>query len=278
MSATEFTDDALTRYLEQVARHPLLTRCEEIRLARLSASGDPEAKRRLVESNLRLVVAIARRYRGLGLDLLDLIQEGNLGLIAAVERYDWRRGAKLATYASWWIRRDIARALYAKSRLIRIPLAVAELGPRVYRADVELAQRLGRRASCAEVAREAGVDEDAVVVLRRADVAPVSLSEPSLNGDIQLEDVLGDDTQADPADVVADADGDASVHAALSALDERERRVIELRYGLDDRPPRTFSQLAGELGVSRTRAQLIERRVLHELAARPELRALRTAA
>jgi RNA polymerase primary sigma factor len=275
---TAIADDALARYLEQVSRHPLLTRREEIRLARLSASGDREAKRRLVESNLRLVVAIARRYRGLGLDLLDLIQEGNLGLIAAVERYDWRRGAKLATYASWWIRRDIARALYAKSRLIRVPLAVAELGPRVHRADVELAQRLGRRATTAEVARAAGVDEDTVAMLRRAGIAPVSLSEPVLDGDLRLEDVLSDDAQADPADVLADADAQASVQAALSALGERERRVIELRYGLDDRPPRTFSKLAGELGISRTRAQLLERRALHELAARPELGAMRAAA
>jgi RNA polymerase primary sigma factor len=268
MPATEPADDTLAHYLDDVRRHPLLSRGEELRLARLSATGDPAAKRRLVESNLRLVVAIARRYRGRGLDLLDLIQEGNVGLIAAVGRYDWRRGVRLATYASWWIRQRICRALSTASRLIRLPLRMAESAARVKRAELELARRLGRPATCAEVALAAGVDEQVVGQLRTATPAPVCLTE-------SLAEVVGDDGAADPALHCAGA-GEAT--SALSSLDLRRRRILELRYGLDGEPPRTLSDVAAELGVSRERVRRLETRALLELAARPELRSLRPAA
>ena len=145
-TVTDMPDDALARYLDDIRRHALLSAGEELRLGRLSAAGDEAARRRLGECNLRLVVTIARRYRGLGLDLLDLIQEGNLGLIAAAERYDWTRDARFATYASWWIRRAICRALSARSRLVRLPLRMAESATRVKRTEHALVQRLGRRA------------------------------------------------------------------------------------------------------------------------------------
>jgi RNA polymerase primary sigma factor len=214
--------DALSRYLDEVRRHPLLSASEELRLARL---GGEVARRRLVESNLRLVVTIARRYRGMGLDLLDLIQEGNLGLIAAAERYDWRRGTRFATYASWWIRRAICRALSARSRLIRLPLRATECSA------------------------------------RRHALAPVSVTE--------LEDA--EQLAADEPGEVADVSG------VLAAIGARPRRILELRYGLDGREPRTLDEVAGELGISRQRVRKLETRTLLELAARPELRALQAA-
>jgi RNA polymerase sigma factor (sigma-70 family) len=219
----------LTRYLHEIGRHPLLSRSDEVRLARLAACGDEAAKRRLVEANLRLVVAIARRYRGMGLDLPDLIQEGNLGLMAAVDRYDWRRDVKFATFASWWIRRDICRALCTKSRLIRLPLHVAQS------AD-----------------------------LRRAEPPPVSLSEPVADAELRLEERLSDDGEGDPARPLGDR---PDVMAVLPRVGGRARRILELRYGLDGRAPRTLSQVAGELGVSRERVRQLETKTLLELGA-----------
>jgi RNA polymerase primary sigma factor len=216
-----------TRYLHEIGRYPLLSRSEEVRLARLAASGDEAAKRRLVEANLRLVVAIARRYRGMGLDLLDLIQEGNVGLMAAVDRYDWRRGVKFATFASWWIRRDICRALSSKSRLIRLPLHVAQSAE-----------------------------------LRRAEPAPVSLSEPVADGEVGFGELLSDGGEGDPARAVGDGPDAMSV---VSRLGVRARRILELRYGLNGRRPQTLSQVAGELGVSRERVRQLERKTLLEL-------------
>ena len=252
------TDAALDRYLDDVRRHPLLSRSEERRLGRLGAAGDAAARRRLVECNLRLVVAIARRYRGMGLDLLDLVQEGNLGLIAAAERYDWTREASFATYASWWIRRDICRALSARSRLVRLPRRTAESAARVKRAERELTGRLGRRPSDAELARAAGVGERTVAELRRAELVPASLSEPG------GEEQLSEDAPAD--------DG-VDVSAALAALGTRPRRILELRYGLGGRRPRTLDEVACELGISRQRVRTLETRTLLTLAGRPELRA-----
>ena len=253
MPATERADDTLARYLDDVRRRPLLSRGEERRLGRLSAAGDETARRRLVESNLRLVVAIARRYRGMGLDLLDLIQEGNLGLIAAAERYDWTREAGFATYASLWIRRDICRALSARSRLVRLPVRTAESATRVKRAERELVQRLGRRPTGAELACAAGVDEQTVADLRRAELPAVSLSEPG--GD----DALGAAAQPDEAPDLTDA---------LAAIGARARRILELRYGLGGRPPRTLDEVAGELGISRQRVRTLEARTLLELRSR----------
>jgi RNA polymerase primary sigma factor len=250
------SDDVLARYLHEVGRRPLLTRGDEVRLARLSASGDAAARRRLVECNLRLVVVIARRYRGLGLDLPDLIQEGNIGLMAAAERYDWRRDARFATYASWSIRREICRALSTRARLIRLPVRMAELTTKVKRAERALTPRLGRRASDEEVAHEAGVGEATVAALRRAEAATISLSEPTC-----LQDRLSDGGAGDPAQLVHDA----TCSAVLRGLRARERRVLELRYGLGGGPSRSLSEAAEELGLSRERVRRLELRALQAL-------------
>jgi RNA polymerase sigma factor (sigma-70 family) len=233
--------DALTQYLDEIGRHPLLTAQEERRLAR---AGDTH---RLVECNLRLVVAIARRYRGLGFDLLDLIQEGNVGLIAAAERYDGRRESRFATYAQWWIRREIFRALASRSRMIRLPLRVAEAAARVNRAERELDHRLGRRPSDDEVACAARVDADAIAVLRASRAI-----EP-------LADTLSDDGRGDPARLVEGG-------TVVVRLPERSRRIVELRYGLDGRPARTLDEVARELELSRERVRKLERQALVRLA------------
>lgn len=226
MPATTSADD-LHRYLDDIRPHPLLSRSEELRLARLGASGNATAKHRLVEANLRLVVTIAKRYRGMGLDLADLIQEGNVGLIAAVDRYDWRRNARLATFAGWWIRHQICRALSTKSRLIRLPHHIAQSAE-----------------------------------LRRAEPPPVSLSEPAADGDVRLEELLSDDGDGDPARTV---DSGPNTAIALSRLDDRAHRILELRYGLNGRRPRTLSEVAKELGVSRERVRKLETKTLLEL-------------
>jgi RNA polymerase primary sigma factor len=273
------SDDSLALYFQEVGRYPLLSRAEEVRLARAAASGDEAAKRRLVESNLRLVVTIARKYRGLGLDLLDLIQEGNLGLMKAAEKYDWQRDVKFATYASWWIRQAIFRAISTKSRLVRIPTRLAEAAAKVRRTEQELAQRLGRKPSAAEVAGAAAVSERLVADLRRAEQAPVSLAE--LIGDAEemsLADVLGDETEESPADALAASEEESSLASAYSGLGERSRRILELRYGLDGSEPRTMEDVASELGVSRERVRQLESKSLRELAMRPELQNLRAAA
>jgi RNA polymerase primary sigma factor len=272
------TADALSHYLAAVRARPLLCRAEELRLARLSAAGDTAARQRLVQANLRLVISIARRYEGRGLELLDLIQEGNLGLMAAAERYDWRRDVKFATYATWGIRCEILLALSTRSRLIRLPASMSDCATRVRRAEAELEQRLGRRAELAEVAATAGVDEETVAQLRRAALAPVSISEPAGDDEPALEARLGDGGAGDPAPGVCERDGTDRVRAAVAALDGRERRIVELRYGLGGARTHTFAEVADEVGVSPQRVRKLEARTLRALAAEPQLRALRAAA
>ena len=270
-------DGALARYLDEIARHPLLSRADEVRLGRRAAAGDESARRRLVESNLRLVVSIARRYRGLGLDLLDLIQEGNLGLLAAVERYDWRRDVKFASYASWWIRRGITRALSTKSRLIRLPVRLAERATATNRAEERLSHELGRRPTPDEIAAEVGIDASEVEALR-ASRRVASLSTPLGDGeDATLGDVVGFDAELDPGAQLAASDAEARVVDALSGLSERSRRVLELRYGIDGEP-QTLDEVAIELGVSRQRVRTIEADAMRRLSADPGLTQMRAAA
>jgi RNA polymerase primary sigma factor len=280
MTTTALASDAsLAQYCDEASRYPLLPRAEEIRLARLAQAGDEAARRRLVECNLRLVVAIARRYRGQGLDLTDLVQEGNLGLLAAAERYERPRELPFASFAAWWIRRAICRALSTTSRSIRVPIRVAERISALRRVEEELMQRLGRPPSAAELAREAGVAEDAIEDLRRAERRPASLSEPIGPDEdgTSLGDLILDESAADPAADVADAQRRAGVQDAVRALGERPRRVLELRYGIDGEE-RTLERVAGELGLSRERVRTIEAAALRQLSARPELDDLRVAA
>jgi RNA polymerase primary sigma factor len=260
-------EETLARYVQDVARIPLLPRAEEARLARLAAAGDAAARRRLVEAHLRLVVALARRYRGQGLDLPDLIQEGNLGLMAAAERHDGRADLRFATVAAWWIRRAIRRGIATKGPIVRVPIRVAEGTLELGRAEERLTQELGRPPTRAEIARDAGVDEAVVDDLRRARERHVSLSAPA-GEDAELGELIGDDGAADPAVRLAEAaEGDA-LREALAGLDARRRRVLELRYGVNGAEPRTLDAVARELGISRERARAIEAGALRELSAR----------
>jgi len=275
--STQAADDSLSRYLDEIGRHPLLTRAEEVRLARRAAAGDAWARQRLAESNLRLVVAVARRYRGLGLDMLDLIQEGNLGLLDAVERYDWRREAKFSSYAVWWIRRAITRALSTKSRVIRLPIRLAAQATAINRTEERLTQTLGRPPSCSEVASAAGVDARWVEELRRTS-SVASLSAPVGQGDeTTLEDLIGAEGEVDLAGELGAEDEQGTLVRALSSLGERSRRVVELRFGIDgDR--QSLDDVARELGISRERVRRIEAAALKQLLAHPALAQLRAAA
>jgi RNA polymerase primary sigma factor len=270
-------EGALTRYLDEVGRHPLLSPAEELGLARRARSGDARAKRRLVECNLRLVVSLARRYRGLGLDLLDLIQEGNVGLLAAADSYDPSREVRFASYASSCVRREICRALSTRSRLVRLPARLADASTRVKGADRRLAQQLGRRPSAAEVAEAAGVTERMVEDLRRSEHAPVSLSEPIGDREVTLQDVLADDPSSDPARIVVSSE-DGAIEAALSRLAPRARQVIELRFGLGGREPATLAGVAATMGLSPARVRQLEVRSLLELSRSRDLRDLQEVA
>src|SRR5262245_53889790 len=256
-------DNSFSQYFKEVGGHPILNRPEELRLARLAASDDEDAKRRLVESNLRLVMVIARRYRNLGLDDLDLIQEGNLGLMTAVERYDYRREQRFSTFASWWIRRAILAALSTKSRLIRLPTRLATHAVKAGRAEQELTQRLGRAPTPAEIARAAGLEEAHVERLRSARRPVLSLTDPvGADEDVTYEVVTPGDELHVPAVGFEEAEDRESLAEALRALGDRSRRVLELRYGTDGTAPRTLREVAAELGVSRDRARQLEAKAL----------------
>jgi RNA polymerase primary sigma factor len=276
--AYEGTTDSLQLFLHEVGRYPLLTKSDEIRLAKRVERGDMQAKRQMVESNLRLVVSIAKNYRGQGLGFLDLIQEGILGLIRAVEKFDWRRDLKFSTYATWWIRQAVARALADKSRTIRLPVHVVERLQKINRAERVLMLRLGREPSNEEIAREAKLPLYQVLDVRKAARSPISLEEPvGDDGESSFSDFLADQEAIDPMDAVADQLRHEALQMGLSALPERYRRVLELRYGLDGQDPRTLDEIGREFGLTRERIRQIEVEALRELAAIHEIQGLRAA-
>jgi RNA polymerase primary sigma factor len=255
----EGTTDSLQLFLQEVGRYPLLTKLEEIQLAKRVEQGDLIAKRRMIESNLRLVVSIAKNYRGQGLGFLDLIQEGILGLIRAVEKFDWRRDLKFSTYATWWIRQAVARALADQSRTIRLPVL-----------------RLAREPSNEEIANEAKLPLYQVLDVRTAARSPISLEEPiGDEGESSFSDFLADDEAIDPAEAVAESLRHEALQLGLEALPERHRRVLELRYGLDGRDPRTLDEIGREFGLTRERIRQIEVEALRELSALREIQGLR---
>jgi RNA polymerase primary sigma factor len=262
------SEDSLKQYLQEIGRYPLLTRAEEVQLAKRVEAGDPAARQRLTESNLRLVVTIAKTYRTQSIDLLDLIQEGTVGLMRAVDRYDWRRGTKFSTYAAWWIRAGIMEALSANSSPIRVPDSVRERVADVRRAEMKLTARLSRRPSTAEVADELDLTPAQVVEALAATQAVGSLDEPvGSEGDLCQADVLADPNAEDPLQaLVAEATG-SELDARLKLLPERSRRVIELRFGVGDRVPQTAEAVAAELGVARERVRQIELHALRRLGA-----------
>jgi len=262
-------EDAVRLYLRSIGRVPLLTREDEVRLAKRIEQNDMSAKNALIEANLRLVVSIAKRYTGRGLTLLDLIQEGNLGLIRAVEKFDWRRGFKFSTYATWWIRQAITRALADQSRTIRIPVHMVERMNRVARAKRALMQQHNREPTSEEIAELVEMTPKKVDEILKLGQEPVSLEAPvgGEEGDASLGDFISDEVGDRPLEVVANRIRDKDLQEVLDSLPWRERRVIELRYGLGDKGPLTLEDIGHEVGVTRERVRQIEAKTLAMLKA-----------
>jgi len=258
-------EDPLKLYVRQIGGGALLTREEERELARRKDEGDEEAKRRLIESNLRLVMAITRNYTKASVPLLDLIQEGNLGLIRAVEKFDYRLGYKLSTYATWWIRQAITRALADQGRTIRLPVHVADQVRRLLRARRQLAQKLNREPSLAELARETQQSEERVRELLELVENPVSLETPVGDGESLYGDLIEDVNALAPHEQSAEQARGRELAGALEQLNPRMRRVLSLRFGLDGEPPHTLEEVGTELGITRERVRQLETRALREL-------------
>jgi RNA polymerase primary sigma factor len=273
------TTDSLQLFLNEAGRYPLLTAAEEVELAKKIERGDVAAKSRMINSNLRLVVSIAKKYQGHGLSLLDLIQEGVIGLIRAVEKFDWRRGYKFSTYATWWIRQAVQRGVANKSRTIRIPVHIADREQRMNRAERELSVKLGRPPTDEEIAEAARISLKHLREVREAARAVTSLDKP-----------LGDDNDASIGDLVGVAEGDTveeeveisltedTLKRALEDLPDRERTVLILRYGLGDEDPTSLEEIGRRLGITRERVRQIESVALERLAVSREVEALRPAA
>jgi RNA polymerase primary sigma factor len=261
------TQDPLKLYVRQIGDGPLLTAVEERELARRKDQGDEEAKRRLIESNLRLVMSIARHYVNSGVPLLDLIQEGNLGLIRAVEKFDHRKGFKLSTYATWWIRQAITRAIADQGRTIRLPVHVVDQVRRVTRTRRTLAQNLSRDPLPEEIAAQVGIEPERVVELLELTEDPVSLETPVGDGDSVYSDLLEDRHSDQPETIAAERLRDAEIQAALGKLNERMRRVLELRYGLAGDRPHSLEEVGAILGVTRERVRQLEASAFRELQA-----------
>jgi RNA polymerase primary sigma factor len=267
------TQDPLKLYVRQIGDGPLLTPAEERELARRKDEGDEAAKRKLIESNLRLVMSITRNYVNSGVPLLDLIQEGNLGLIRAVEKFDYRMGFKLSTYATWWIRQSVTRAIADQGRTIRLPVHVVDQVRRVMRARRVLTQKLNRDPLPDEIAKESGFDLKRVRELLDLVEDPVSLETPVGEGDSIYADMLEDINSEQPDVVLADLLRSVELQGALDKLSERMRHVLELRFGLLGKAPQTLEEVGTELGVTRERVRQLESRALRELQlAAPDLK------
>ena len=258
-------EDPLKLYVRQIGGGALLTREEERELARRKDEGDEDAKRRLIESNLRLVMAITRNYTKANVPLLDLIQEGNLGLIRAVEKFDYRLGYKLSTYATWWIRQALTRALADQGRTIRLPVHVADQVRRLLRARRQLAQKLNREPTLAELARESQQSEERVRELLGLVETPVSLETPVGDGESLYGDLIEDVHSLAPHEQTAEHARGRELAGALEQLNPRMRRVLSLRFGLDGGPPKTLEEVGSELGITRERVRQLETRALREL-------------
>jgi RNA polymerase primary sigma factor len=280
LTAPDPTVDSLQQFLDGIAKTRLLTAREEIVLAKRIERGDLAAKERMIEANLRLVVSIAKRYRNQGLPFLDLIQEGSIGLVRAVEKFDYRKGFKFSTYATWWIRQAISRALSDKGRTIRIPIHIDNILKKLDGAQRKLQASGDRDPTVEEIAAMAGVDPDEADLIMRAAQPLVSLDKPV--GDdadaAQFGDLIEDDSSASPYDLAAEAMMNERLADVLENLSYRERRIIELRYGLRDEQPKTLDQTARVFGLTRERTRQVEEAAMRKLGSLAEAQGLRDAA
>jgi RNA polymerase primary sigma factor len=275
---TPGTPESLDLFLRQARLHPLLTAAEEIELAKRIERGDLEAKERMINANLRLVVSQARRYQGHGLEMGDLVQEGMLGLIRAVEKFDWRRGFKFSTYGTLWIRQAIQRGLQNHGRTIRVPVHVAQRQVKVRKVESELNTKLGREPTDEEIAAVTEIPLDEVVELRELSRGLTSLDQPvSEDGEVALGDLLASE-RPEPTEEVETTDREKRINAVVEQLPEDERNVIQLRFGLTGDEPRTIRQTGSELGIGTERARKLEEQGLSRLAGSLELEGLREAA
>jgi RNA polymerase primary sigma factor len=272
------TTDALQLFLNEIGRHKLLTAEEEVELAKRIERGDKEAKDRMVNSNLRLVVSIAKKYQGHGLSLLDLIQEGIIGLIRAVEKFDWRRGYKFSTYATWWIRQAVQRGVANKARTIRIPVHIVEREQRIARADRELTAKLEREPTDEELAKATKLSVKQVREVRDAARAVASLDRPVGSDEGAALGELFAGHEAQPEEEVTLSLQETALRTAVAELPERERHVIGLRYGIDGDDPQSLEEIGRRLGLTRERVRQIESQALQRLAVNREIEALREAA
>jgi RNA polymerase primary sigma factor len=275
----EGTTDALQLFFKDMGKVRLLTAQEEVELAKRIWRGDLDAKQRMVESNLRLVVSIAKNYRNQGLPFLDLIQEGNIGLVRAAEKFDYRRGFKFSTYATLWIRQAIARALADKARTIRIPVHIVEKLNKIGRAERSLVTALGREPTAEEIAAVTGIDPDEVDSIKRSAQAPVSLEKP-VGGEEESEfgQFIADEQAESPYERAAEILTKEALREALENLSYRERRVLELRYGLGGEHPRTLDEVGRTFNVTRERIRQIENQSLKKLQSLAEAQTLRDVA
>jgi RNA polymerase primary sigma factor len=257
--------DPLKLYVRSIGGGPLLTRTEERDLARRKDAGDEAAKRKLIESNLRLVMSITRNYTKAGVPLLDLIQEGNLGLIRAVEKFDYKMGYKLSTYATWWIRQAVTRALADQGRTIRLPVHVAEQVRRAMRSRRQLTQKMNRDATVEEIAKDAGFTEERVRELFNLVEDPVSLETPIGDGESMVADMIEDLKSESPDGAHADQARSQELAGAIDRLNPRMQHVVLRRFGLDGRPPQTLEEVGNDLGITRERVRQLETRALREL-------------
>lgn len=259
-------DDPVKMYLKDIGEVPLLSADDEIELARRIQEGDEEAKKKLSEANLRLVVSIAKRYVGRGMLFLDLIQEGNIGLMKAVEKFDYQKGFKFSTYATWWIRQAITRAIADQARTIRIPVHMVETINKLTRVSRILLQTLGREPTPAEIAKEMGISEDRVREIQKIAQDPVSLETPiGEEEDSHLGDFIEDDRAVTPSDSVSTTMLKETLLSVLNTLTPREEKVLRLRYGVDDGRPRTLEEVGKEFNVTRERIRQIEAKALRKL-------------